>query len=44
LARFAEKYGSQDKVSNFFFGNHSVAKDRQRNLERELRLNYRQAP
>lgn len=39
-ARFAEKYGGSDKVTNFFFGDHSVAKDRERNLERELQLNY----
>jgi predicted Zn-dependent protease len=38
--RFAAKYGSGSKVANFFFGNHSVAKDRARNLERELKLNY----
>ena len=39
--RFAQKYGDQSKFVNFFFGNHSVAKDRQRNLETELALNYR---
>jgi Zn-dependent protease with chaperone function len=38
--RFATKYGSGSKALNFFFGNHSVAKDRARNLERELRVNY----
>jgi Zn-dependent protease with chaperone function len=40
--RFATKYGSGNKALNFFFGNHSVAKDRARNLERELRINYPQ--
>jgi Peptidase family M48/Domain of unknown function (DUF5666) len=40
-AKFAQKYGDQDKVSNFFFGNHSVAKERQRNLEKELQVNYK---
>jgi predicted Zn-dependent protease len=40
-AKFAKKYGDQDKVSNFFFGNHSVAKDRQKNLEKELETNYK---
>lgn len=39
--RFAEKYGNDPKVLNFFFGNHSVAEDRARNLNRELALNYR---
>lgn len=39
--RFAEKYRGLPKFANFFFGNHSVASDRARNLERELRLNYR---
>lgn len=39
--RFAEKYGNDPKVLNFFFGNHSVAQDRARNLNRELALNYR---
>ena len=38
--RFATKYGGGSKALNFFFGNHSVAKDRARNLEHELRLNY----
>jgi Zn-dependent protease with chaperone function len=38
--RFAVKYGSGSKTLNFFFGNHSVAKDRARNLEREIRVNY----
>ncbi len=39
-ARFARKYGDTPKALNFFFGGHSVAKDRQRNLERELSTNY----
>ena len=38
--RFAEKYGSQDAVSNFFFGDHSRAEVRARNLTREIALNY----
>jgi predicted Zn-dependent protease len=38
--RFAKKYGDQNKVVNFFLGDHSVAKARAANLERELRLNY----
>lgn len=38
--RFAAKYGDSSKVANFFFGDHSVAQDRARNLTREIRLNY----
>jgi hypothetical protein len=40
-SRFARKYGDSNKLVNFFFGNHSVARARSRNLERELALNYR---
>jgi Zn-dependent protease with chaperone function len=39
--RFLEKYGDQDKVTNFFFSDHSTAAARRRNLEQELRFNYR---
>ncbi len=39
--RFAKKYGDRNKAVNFFFGDHSVASDRARNLRRELDLNYR---
>jgi Zn-dependent protease with chaperone function len=39
--RFAKKYGGSPKTLNFFFGDHSVAEDRSRNLTRELALNYR---
>jgi len=39
--RFAEKYGSQDQVSNFFFGSHSTAEARVKNLTREIELNYK---
>jgi Zn-dependent protease with chaperone function len=38
--RFAEKYGSQDAVSNFFFGSHSRAEARAKNLTREIEINY----
>lgn len=38
--RFAEKYGNSPKALNFFFGGHSVAQDRSRNLTREIALNY----
>ena len=40
-ARFAEKYGDKDKVTNFFFGSHSLSSERARNLQKELRFNYR---
>jgi hypothetical protein len=39
--RFLEKYGDQNKVTNFFFSDHSTAAARRQNLERELRFNYR---
>jgi Zn-dependent protease with chaperone function len=39
-ARFAEKYGNQDAVTNFFFSHHSRASVRQQHLEREISLNY----
>ena len=39
--RFAEKYGNDPRLLNFFFSEHSVAEDRARNLTRELALNYR---
>ena len=39
--RFAEKYGNDPRLLNFFFSEHSVAQDRARNLNRELALNYR---
>jgi Zn-dependent protease with chaperone function len=39
--RFADRYGNTNKVVNFFFGNHSVARDRERNLNREIGFNYR---
>lgn len=38
--RFLEKYGDQNKVTNFFFSDHSTAAARRRNLEQELRFNY----
>jgi predicted Zn-dependent protease len=38
--RFSKKYGDSPKALNFFFGDHSVAQDRSRNLTRELALNY----
>ena len=38
--RFAEKHRGLPKALNFFLGGHSVAKDRARNLEEEIRYNY----
>jgi Zn-dependent protease with chaperone function len=38
--KFAKKYGDTNKAVNFFFGDHSVAKDRARNLRQEIAWNY----
>jgi 23S rRNA pseudouridine1911/1915/1917 synthase len=38
--RFLEKYGEGNKVTNFFFSDHSSAGARRKNLEQELRFNY----
>ena len=40
-ARFQEKYDDDNRVLNFFLGSHSRPADRIRNMEAELRLNYR---
>jgi Zn-dependent protease with chaperone function len=42
--RFAKKYGESSKAANFFFSNHSLARVRAANLERELAANYREGP
>jgi Zn-dependent protease with chaperone function len=39
--RFAEKYGEGSKVTNFFFGDHSLALERARALQNEINRNYR---
>lgn len=39
--KFRAKYGEPDKITNFFFGSHSRPSDRIRNIEREVRTNYR---
>jgi Zn-dependent protease with chaperone function len=39
--RFAAKYGDQDKVTNFFFGNHSLSAKRAKNLQAEINRNYK---
>jgi len=38
--RFAEKYGDQDQVTNFFFGDHSLSSKRAAALEKEIARNY----
>ena len=38
--KFAAKYGDQDKVSNFFFGDHSLSTKRAAQLEKEIARNY----
>jgi len=38
--RFADKYGDQDKISNFFFGDHSLSTKRAAALEKEIARNY----
>ena len=38
--RFLEKYGQEDRVTNFFFSDHSLASARKSNLEREIVNNY----
>jgi Zn-dependent protease with chaperone function len=38
--RFLQKYGQEDRFTNFFFSDHSLASDRQQNLEREIARNY----
>lgn len=38
--RFLAKYGDGDKVTNFFFSDHSTAAARRKHLEEEIRLNY----
>lgn len=39
--KFAEKYGDGNKVTNFFFGDHSLALQRAKNLQAEIAHNYR---
>lgn len=39
--KFAEKYGDGNKVTNFFFGDHSLAMARAKNLQTEIARNYR---
>ena len=39
--RFAEKYGDQDKITNFFFGDHSTSAKRAKDLQVEINNNYK---
>jgi Zn-dependent protease with chaperone function len=38
--KFAKKYGDRDKISNFFFGDHSLSTKRAEDLEKEIARNY----
>ena len=38
--KFAAKYGDSDKVTNFFFGDHSLSAKRADDLEQEIARNY----
>jgi Zn-dependent protease with chaperone function len=38
--RFLEKYGERDRVTNFFFSDHSSASARRKHLEDEIRFNH----
>jgi hypothetical protein len=39
--RFEARYGDENRVANFFFSDHSRARDRRKNLLSEIALNYR---
>jgi hypothetical protein len=41
--RFAAKYGDQSKITNFFFGDHSLSTKRAAELEKEIANNYKGA-
>ena len=40
--RFADKYGDENKVMNFFLGDHSQSSARIRNMQQQIGYNYRQ--
>lgn len=42
-ARFRDRYGEPDVITNFFVGSHSRPSDRIKNIQRELALNYPEA-
>lgn len=39
--RFLDKYGQEDRFTNFFFSDHSLASARKKNLTREIENNYK---
>jgi Zn-dependent protease with chaperone function len=38
--KFKDKYGEEDKISNFFTGDHSRPTERIKNINRQIKLNY----
>jgi Zn-dependent protease with chaperone function len=38
--KFKDKYGEQDKLTNFFVGDHARPTERIRNIEEQIRYNY----
>jgi Zn-dependent protease with chaperone function len=42
--KFKDKYGEEDKVSNFFTGDHSRPTERIKNIQRQLKYNYSGGP
>ena len=38
--KFRQKYGEEDRVTNFFTGDHSRPTERIKNIDRQLKLNY----
>jgi predicted Zn-dependent protease len=38
--KFKDKYGEEDKVTNFFSGDHSRPRERINNIDRQIALNY----
>ena len=42
--KFKDKYGEEDKLSNFFAGDHSRPTERIRNIQRQPELNYPAGP
>ena len=38
--KFKKKYGEEDRVTNFFTGDHSRPTERIKNIDRQLKLNY----
>ncbi len=43
-AKFRDRYGESDKITNFFFGSHSRPSDRIENIRNEIARNYRDSP